>query len=236
MSELNTENASQNEIQTKRKATRTPKAIWLYLLAFVVVFVICSLFAVSQMTGSRSITITINSASVARGQNPDGSAFDIYQILSDEVLEAAAEKLGSSVSAAELKQHLSVSDSLTTKTNQQLKQSILDGEYENTYFPAAYSVTYSAAPESGRLALGTSVSDVDNILSAVAESYQEFYESSYLTYDALFHVDWERIDAMDYYNRSEALRTEAMRLLRFLQLLQDGFSFFLRFLCGFQCR
>lgn len=217
MSELNTENASQNEIQTKRKAPRTPKAIWLYLLAFVVVFVICSLFAVSQMTVSRTITITINSASVARGQNPDGSAFDIYQILSDEVLEAAAEKLGGSVSAAELKQHLSVSDALTVKTNQQLKQSILDGEYENTYFPAAYSVTYSAAPEGGRLVLGTSVSETDKILAAVAESYQEFYESSYLTYDALFQVDWERIDAMDYYNRSEALRTEAIRLLRFLQ-------------------
>ena len=219
MSELNTENASQskNETQPKRKTSRTRKSVWLYLPAFVVIFIICCLCAFSQMTSSRSITITINSASIAKGQNPDGTAFDIYQILSDEVLEAAAEKLGSNVSVSELKQHLSVSDALTTKTNQQLKQSILDGEYENTYFPAVYSVTYSTTSDSLGMIFDASASETDKILEAVAQSYQEFYESSYLTYDAMFQVDWERIDALDYYNRAEALRTEAMRIHRFLQ-------------------
>jgi hypothetical protein len=33
----------------------------------------------------------------------------------------------------------------------------------------------------------------------------------------MFEIDWTGIDAMDYYNRTEALRTEAMRILRFLQ-------------------
>jgi hypothetical protein len=58
---------------------------------------------------------------------------------------------------------------------------------------------------------------VDRILEAVAESYQEVYASSYLTYDSMFEVDWASIDAMDYYNRAEALQTEATRILRFLQ-------------------
>jgi hypothetical protein len=57
----------------------------------------------------------------------------------------------------------------------------------------------------------------DRILDAVAESYQEVYAASYLTYDSMFEVDWADIDTMDYYNRAEALRTEAMRILRFLQ-------------------
>ena len=54
-------------------------------------------------------------------------------------------------------------------------------------------------------------------MKAVAESYQEVYEESYLNYDAMFEIDWDSIDTMDYYNRAEALYTESMRILRFLQ-------------------
>ena len=57
----------------------------------------------------------------------------------------------------------------------------------------------------------------ERILETVAACYQAYYETSYLTYDAMFEIDWENIDALDYYNRAEALRIEAMRILRFLQ-------------------
>ena len=58
---------------------------------------------------------------------------------------------------------------------------------------------------------------MDRVLAAVAESYQEHYEKAYLSFDAMFRIDWEHIDTMDYYNRAEALRTEALRILWFLQ-------------------
>ena len=229
MSVLNTENVAPKKSgkYCKRKTSDTRKTIGVYLLVFALVFLVCCLCAVFQMTNSRYVTITINSASVAKGQNPDGTAFDIYQILSDEVLEAASEKLGGKISAAELKRHLSVSDALTSETNQQLKQSILDGEHENTYFPTVYCLTYSrAANEIGKDGIVRQVAaffgsflfpNPDRTLEAVAESYQEVYAASYLTYDSMFEIDWASIDTMDYYNRTEALRTEAMRILRFLQ-------------------
>ena len=205
----------------------TRKNMLVYLLVFALIFGICCLNAVFQMTNSRYVTITVNSASVSKGQNPDGSAFDIYEILSDEVLAAASEKLGGKITIAELRRHLSVSDALTAKTNQQVKQSILDGENGNTYFPAAYRLTYATVSDKisneGAVqqlfaffgAFGSP--NADRILDAVAKSYQEIYAASYLTYDAMFEIDWDSIDTMDYYNRAEALRAEAMRILRFLQ-------------------
>lgn len=228
MSVLNTENVSPKKSgkYRKRKSSDTGKTVSLYLLVFALVFAICCLYAVFQMTNSRYVTITINSASVSKGQNPDGSAFDIYEILSDEVLEAASQKLSGKVSAAELKQHLSVSDALTAKANQQMKQSILDGEYENTYFPTVYRLIYTTVSDKInaegigaqiRAIFRGSARSVDRILEAVTESYQEVYAASYLTYDSMFEIDWATIDTMDYYNRAEALRTEAMRILRFLQ-------------------
>ena len=226
MSVLDTQKASPKKSRTGRwcKMPPIPKQLRGYLLAFALVFAVCCLYAVFQMTNSRYVTVTLNAASVAKGQNPDGSAFDIYEILSDEVLEAASEKLGGRTSAAELKHHLSVSDALTAQANQQLKQSILDGEDENTYFPTVYRLTYTRAVDGDGIGqqlaaiVGAfTVPDADRILAAVAESYQEVYAASYLTYDPMFEIDWAGIDTLDYYNRAEALRTEAMRILRFLQ-------------------
>lgn len=228
MSVLNTENVSPKKSgkYCKCKNLKSLKKFQLHILVFALVFVVCCLYAVFQMTNSRYITITINSEAVSKGQNPDGTAFDIYQILSDEVLAAASEKLGGKISVAELKSHLSVSDGLTDKINQQLKQSILDGEYENVYFPAVYRITYSTVSDkTDSEGLGSqiraffrgSARSVDRILEAVTESYQEIYETSYLTYDSMFEINWDSIDTEDYYNRAEALRTEAMRILRFLQ-------------------
>ena len=228
---------TENEFQIKSKKHRSriidrlPKSMRLYLIAFAVVFVVCCLTATFQIINSKSITITLNSASVSKGQNPDGSPFDIYQILSDDVLEAASEKMEGRISAAELKRHLSVSDALSAKTNRQLKQSILDGEHENNYFPTVYRVTYATVSEAiraegiveqvGAFFKGFAFPKMDKILKTVAECYQEYYEVSYLNYDAMFEIDWEKIDAMDYYNRADALRTEAMRILRFLSDKSD---------------
>ena len=228
MSMLNTTNASPNKSRKwcEYKTPNQRKTIQVYLLVFAVLFAICCLCAVFQITNSRYVIITINSASASKGQNPDGSPFDIYEIFSDEVLEAASKKLDGRVSAAELKQHLSVSDALTAATNQQLKQSILAGEHKNTYFPTVYRLTYTTVSDKiSKDGLGNqiraffrgSARSVDRILEAVTESYQEVYAASYLTYDSMFEIDWTSIDAMDYYNRAEALRTEAMRILRFLQ-------------------
>ena len=229
MSVINTANTSPKKggKDCKRKTPNQQKSIRVYVLVFALVFVVCGLCAVFQMTNSRYVTITINSASVSKGQNPDGSAFDIYEILSDEVLSVASQKLGGKISAAELKRHLSVSDALASETNRQLEQSILDGENENTYFPTVYRITYSTVSDEIRnegigqqiLAIIRAVTlpNSDRILDAVAESYQEVYAASYLTYESMFEIDWSSIDTMDYYNRTEALRTEAMRILRFLQ-------------------
>lgn len=229
MSVRNTENTSPKTHKkcSLHKICKLPKSVRLYLIVFALVFAVCSLYAVFQMTNSSVVTITMNSDTVSKGQNPDGSPFDIYQILGDEILESASEKLGGKISASELKLHLSVSDGLGAATNKQLKQSILDGENENIYFPTVYSVTYATvskkisdkgiAQQIGALFKSIVLPSKERILNAVVESYQEFYEASYLTYDALFEIDWEKIDTMDYYNRSEALYVEALRLLRFIQ-------------------
>lgn len=227
MNLLNIRNIIPKKSENNRwqKMSGNRKRLWGYLSVFALVFAICCLYAVFQMTNSRYVLITMNSASVSAGRNPDGTTFDIYEILSDEVLEAASEKLGGWISADELRNHLSVSDALTAQANQQLKQSILNGEDQNTYFPTVYNLTYSRVADKtgglgrqiGAFLRSFALPGADRTLAAVAASYREAYEASYLTYEPMFEIDWDSIDTLDYYNRAEALRTESMRILRFLQ-------------------
>lgn len=53
-------------------------------------------------------TVSITFAEIAKGCNPDGSPFDIYELLNDEVLENACQKLDNKVTPEILREHLSV--------------------------------------------------------------------------------------------------------------------------------
>lgn len=221
--------------ETVEKVQEAPKKVkktkkrrgWLVLVAIVIMLV--SALSVGALGyNSASVTIVVNSADIAAGTNPDGTPFDIYEVLSDEVLTSASEKLNGRLSAEELKKHLSVVDAFPNNVNQKLKQSILDGEDEDTYFPSAYQLTYSLVPVGEENLPWAIIKNLvmpektEAILYAVAESYREYYADTYLKYEGLFDIDWNKIDSMDYYNRAEALIVETSRIQRFLEENYDS--------------
>lgn len=201
-----------------------------FLVGFMamVTLLLCGLSVLMQAGNSASVVIAVNSASIATGTNPDGSPFDIYDMLSDDVLQAAAESLQGTISIEQLKARLRVADALPNNVNQKLKQSILNGENENTYFPSVYQLTYTLVPSGDLLELCRSLflytfgPDAEQVLTAVVTAYQEYYADRHLKYAALFQIDWNQIADMDYYNRAEALRVEAMRIYRFLHANYDS--------------
>lgn len=216
----------------KNKPTSSSKGkrkhIPVQLLAVCLVFIVCCVTAAYQLTNSSTVNVTINSPSITNGTNPDGTPFDVFEIISDRVLTAAAEKLSNSVTVEELRSHITIADGLKANTNKSIKDSILSGEQGNTYFPSVYRISYHVITEDTvNNGIGAIISAIINeitgtnkeeILTAVTESYQQYYTETYLEYMPLFEIDWNEIDALDYYNRTEAVKSEAMRILRFLQI------------------
>lgn len=200
------------------------KVIDVIIVAFILV--VCGIYAVHQLTNSTSAAIMVNSTFAANGRNPDGTAFDIMELLHDDVLNSAAEKLDEKMTVQELRSHLTVSDTMSGSSYLQLEQSIHDGEEENNYFPTGYQVTYSIVSEDIRdegiaaqcksLLKSVYLPSKTEILRAVLVSYQEYYEQKHLSYDALFDIDWSAADEMDYYNRAEFMEDTVLRLQRFL--------------------
>lgn len=203
----------------------------IYIIVLALILVICATQALLQLTNSISATIRINSLYSADGKNPDGSPFSIMDLMCDDVMECAAQKLDGKLTAEEIRSHLTISDTMSGNSFTRLEESIYNSENENTYFPTEYLITYSTITqqtrEEGFLAQCKCLLDSfsqpshTEILNAVLRSYREYYGQMYLNHDALFEIDWEEVDSMDYYNRFEFLDDTVERLRRFLQYRND---------------
>ena len=213
-----------NEHENAHKKMSAKKVYAIILLS---IFAFCCVCAISQLTNSVSATVMINSFLSADGKNPDRTPFNIMELFNDDVMERTVQKLGGRMTAKELRDHLTISDTMTDKSFAKLEQSIFDGENENTYFPTEYLLTYSTISEQiqreGFFAQCKSVfrslflPSKTKILNAVLQSYKEYYGEMYLDYDSLFNIDWSVVDSMDYYNRFEYMNDVVQRLARFLE-------------------
>lgn len=218
---------AQNMPNKGKKAHKKISAKMVYGIILLSIFAFCSVCAIQQLTNSVSATVMINSFFSADGKNPDGTPFNIMELFNDDVMERAVQKLGGKMTAKELRQHLTISDTMTNQSFAKLEQSIFNGEDENTYFPTEYLLTYSTISEQiqreGFFAQCESffrsffLPSKTKILNAALQSYKEYYGEMYLDYDSLFNIDWSVVDSMDYYNRFEFMNDIVWRLSRFLQ-------------------
>ena len=226
------ENTSAQNVPNKhKKVHKKLSAKMVYGIILLSIFAFCSVCAIQQLTNSVSATVMINSFFSADGKNPDGTPFNIMELFNDDVMECTVQKLGGKMTAKELRQHLTISDTMTNQSFAKLEQSIFNGEDENTYFPTEYLLTYSTISEQiqreGFFAQCESffrsffLPSKTKILNAALQSYKEYYGEMYLDYDSLFNIDWSVVDSMDYYNRFEFMNDIVQRLSRFLQYKND---------------
>ncbi len=177
-------------------------------------------------------TVSITFAEIAKGCNPDGSPFDIYEMLNDEVLEKACQKLDNKVTPEILREHLSVTGITTDGSFNAIWQNVLDGNDTYSYFPSKYNISYSivsdAIKDGGIVASVQAffrhftLPPTEQILSCVAQSYKEYYIERYVVIDSVFEADWTKIGALDYYNRVEEMDNMLNRVGRYLEKRYDG--------------
>lgn len=196
------------------------------IAGILVVFLIASICVISQSFNAASINISAHFSSVTEGKNPDGSPFDINELLSDKVLESASAKLNGKVDAATLKKHLSVSDCTSTVDLANLKQKIIDGNTDYSFYPNVYTLTYSTVSDSikrdGVIEVVSAVfrqivmPGKKKILKSVAESYSEYYFDKYIAGNVAMKLDWSDTDSLDYYNKATETKAAAEKISRFI--------------------
>ena len=212
---------------SRRKGDSKIKTIIKGIIGLLIIFFIVSICLIFRHFNSSAINISANFSSVTEGKNPDGSPFNVNEIISNEVLEMASEKLDGKIDVETIKKHLSVYDFTSTVDIAKLKQKIEDGNTDYSRYPNSYALTYTMVSddvkEEGISAIFDTVFNHNNmpsqekILSCIAESYSEYYSEKYIAGSAALQIDWENTNSLDYYNKATETKATAEKISRFIQ-------------------
>lgn len=206
---------------------KMPKATYSYsLICLIIIAVVAAVYVIAINSNSAYTTVSASFSEIADGHNPDGSPFEIYEVLSDEVLKSACDKLDNKVDPETLKKHISVTGITTDGTFNTIRQKVLDGNDTYSYFPSRYTITYSIVSDSiAADGVFASIAAVfkqlampskTKILQCVADSYKEYYENNYVLTSEVFDIDWSKTKSLDYFNRASEINNILNRISRYL--------------------
>lgn len=211
----------------KRVIEMVKKKRWNRLLqAALLIACVCLVWSLARTLNSASIVMDLHFEEVALGKNPDYTSFSASEILSSEVLEAAAKTLGDRVDAQMLRRHLTLSDLTSVESVERVNNAIYNGEENYGEYPVRYQLSYHivspAAMQDGLGAVLTALWDQislpgkGKILRAVAQCHEAYFRANHLQSDAVLAVDWDALDGMDHYDRVQAVELVTQRVLRLM--------------------
>lgn len=214
-------------LETECQRIETQKATYRYsIICVIIIAVAAAVYIISINLNSAYTTVSATFSEIADGRNPDGSPFEIYDVLSDEVLLSACEKLDNKVEPETLRKHISVAGVTTDGTFNTIRQKVLDGNETYSYFPSRYTITYSIVSDSiAADGVFASISAVfkqitmpskKKILQSVSDSYEEYYKNNYVFTDEVFEVDRSKTNSLDYFNRANEMSNILNRMSRYL--------------------
>ena len=229
---INTSEYLVNKTDEEDNLIKMPKATYSYsLICLIVIAVVAAIYVIAINLNSAYTTVSASFSEISDGHNPDGSPFEIYEVLNDEVLKSACEKLNNEIDPQTLKKHISVTGITSDGTFNSIRQNVLDGNDTYSYFPSRYTITYSIVSDSikadGVLASITSVfkqftmPSKTKILHCVADSYKEYYENKYIVTSEIFDIDWSKTKSLDFFNRANEMNNVLNRISRYLGKCYD---------------
>lgn len=175
------------------------RMIAILLLAVVYFGLFMSANLMRSWTEARTI-VGFNYKEASQGLNPNSTRFNSYDIISDEVLELALERLGSKVSVRQLRGALSVSPLAAGSTL----------SAEQYYVSTEYVLTYTGT-------LKTISLDPRKTVDAVAEVYRERFQQTYSRNTDVLNVDLSRVDAADYLDKPDLMEEMAYKIQEYMQ-------------------
>ena len=197
--------ASRTPDKRKDSLRRGLKKTVALALVLAIVYVACFI-GVRQVQSNLegSITISLNYAKASRGLNPNGTRFNTYDILSDEVLEKAIADGGmGDLTPRQLRAALSV---------EPLEAGGVSAE--RYYVATEYILSYAATEKTQHL-------DGSAVVEAVANAYYDNFTAQYSRKTVVMEPDFGRVAEADYLDKVELLKKFADDIAGYLEMCGD---------------
>ena len=176
------------------------------IVVLMCVFVFISLIV--TYTGSfnkKSVVLSLNYEEASKGQNPNLTRYNVYELKSDRVMERVISNAGLQdvLTPTELSEHIDIAENSSGKT--------IDPNDSSTYYiSTSYTVSYRMNREIKNIS-------VDDMMTLICNSYNDMFHEEYVGTKSVLKYDLGDIEGKEYIEIAKLFTNKSDQMLRYIQ-------------------
>ena len=176
------------------------------IVVLMCVFVFISLIV--TCTGSfnkKSVVLSLNYEEASKGQNPNLTRYNVYELKSDRVMERVISNAGLQdvLTPTELSEHIDIAENSSGKT--------IDPNDSSTYYiSTSYTVSYRMNREIKNIS-------VDDMMTLICKSYNDMFHEEYVGTKSVLKYDLGDIVGKEYIEIAKLFTNKSDQMLRYIQ-------------------
>ena len=176
------------------------------IVVLMCVFVFISLIV--TYTGSfnkKSVVLSLNYEEASKGQNPNLTRYNVYELKSDRVMERVMSNAGLQdvLTPTELSEHIDIAENSSGKT--------IDPNDSSTYYiSTSYTVSYRMNREIKNIS-------VDDMMTLICKSYNDMFHEEYVGTKSVLKYDLGDIEGKEYIEIAKLFTNKSDQMLRYIQ-------------------
>lgn len=176
------------------------------IVVLMCVFVFISLIV--TYTGSfnkKSVVLSLNYEEASKGQNPNLTRYNVYELKSDRVMERVISNAGLQdvLTPTELSEHIDIAENSSGKT--------IDPNDSSTYY---ISTSYTVSHRMNREIKNISV---DDMMTLICKSYNDMFHEEYVGTKSVLKYDLGDIEGKEYIEIAKLFTNKSDQMLRYIQ-------------------
>ena len=176
------------------------------IVVLMCMFVFISLIV--TYTGSfnkKSVVLSLNYEEASKGQNPNLTRYNVYELKSDRVMERVISNAGLQdvLTPTELSEHIDIAENSSGKT--------IDPNDSSTYYiSTSYTVSYRMNREIKNIS-------VDDMMTLICKSYNDMFHEEYVGTKSVLKYDLGDIEGKEYIEIAKLFTNKSDQMLRYIQ-------------------
>ena len=176
------------------------------IVVLMCVFVFISLIV--TCTGSfnkKSVVLSLNYEEASKGQNPNLTRYNVYELKSDRVMERVISNAGLQdvLTPTELSEHIDIAENSSCKT--------IDPNDSSTYYiSTSDTVSYRMNREIKNIS-------VDDMMTLICKSYNDMFHEEYVGTKSVLKYDLGDIEGKEYIEIAKLFTNKSDQMLRYIQ-------------------
>ncbi len=153
----------------------------------------------------RSVVLSLNYEQASKGQNPNFTRYNVYELKSDDMMDRVIAYAGlqNTVTPAELSEHIDIAENSSGKS--------IDPLDENTYYiSTSYTLTYRRDRHIRNISM-------DDMMQLICKAYNDMFHEEYVGVKSVLKYDLGDIEDKEYIEIAKLFTNKSNQMLRYIE-------------------